>query len=469
MSAAGPSQHDAAASDGPRRAWPVRVLRRMARLAVERGSTAALAAAIPLGRWLTRRRVARGRERTLWGITPILTLPLKARADRALDLRSESLVLASYYIGGDFTWNISQLLARIGVKPPSGLAFHRLLLAAALLRYDIIHLFADRGILPSDQGYGIHPDELAALQRAGKRLYVFAYGADVRTRERTLALGAWNFCRDCTTPGRFCVCDETAGTRHIARTAASATALIALGDMPTYMPRARHLAYWPIDPARLASPHVPEQARSAERLLRIAHAPNHTHFKGTAYLEAAIARLQARGVPIELVRISGVPNAEVLRLFNDADLVADQLIGGAYGYAALEAMAQGRPVLTYVRSPDLVVAPEECPLLNATPDTLERTLEWCAANPDALARIGAQGRAWVARHHVIDAVAARFARLYIETAGLSPARNASLEALITAEQARSAAIAQVDGWHHPFMVTDWREPQATASPQGKAA
>ena len=33
----------------------------------------------------------------MWGVTPILTLPLLARCDRLLGLRSESLVFTTYY------------------------------------------------------------------------------------------------------------------------------------------------------------------------------------------------------------------------------------------------------------------------------------------------------------------------------------------------------------------------------------
>jgi hypothetical protein len=33
----------------------------------------------------------------MWGVTPILTLPLLARCDRLLRLRSDSLVFAVYY------------------------------------------------------------------------------------------------------------------------------------------------------------------------------------------------------------------------------------------------------------------------------------------------------------------------------------------------------------------------------------
>src|SRR5262249_53518113 len=40
--------------------------------------------------------------RTMWGVTPILTLPLLAKCDRLLGLRSESLVFTAYHTTNSF-------------------------------------------------------------------------------------------------------------------------------------------------------------------------------------------------------------------------------------------------------------------------------------------------------------------------------------------------------------------------------
>jgi hypothetical protein len=408
-----------------------------------------LAVCIRVGRRLGQRRLARGRPRTLWGTTPIITLSLKARADEALGFRSESVVFTTYYITQAFTWNLRYVVKAFNAWASATPAGYRCLLGLALLRYDIFHYFADRGILqPNGRRFGIEAAELDAIRAAGKSVYVFAYGADVRTQLATRALGNWNFCRDCDTPGRYCICDDTVGAQLMAETAQRATALISLGDMLTYMPGAHHLAYWPIDTVAVQ----PGSPPNLDGPLRIAHAPNHTHFKGTAYLEASIARLSAQGHAIELVRISGVPNTEVMRLFANCDVVADQFIGGAYGYAALEALACAKPVITYVRSRDLVLAPDECPFLNVTPDDLDALLIWCCGHREALRVIGRQGRAYVERHHAIPAVAGRLAALYHATAGLPPPINDRLTAYVDQETLRQANVAPVHGWQHPWLV-----------------
>jgi hypothetical protein len=293
----------------------------------------------------------------------------------------------------------------------------------------------------------VNPAELDLLRAAGKRVYLYAYGADVRRREETLALGKWNFCAECPEPERFCACTPE-NAPIMAAMASKATCAIALGDMLAYVPQARNMHYWPIDLARVppAAPPRPDGP------LRIAHAPNHTHFKGSHYLEAAIERLRAEGHVIDYMKVQGVPNTEVIRLFGEADLVADQFIGGAYGYTALEAMARGKPVMTYVRAPDLVEAVEECPLINVTPDTLEETLRWCLMNRAQLAAIGAQGTAYVRRWHTIDAVAERLGRMYVETADFPEATLRSIREARAAILAAREGVAQATGWKHPFLV-----------------
>ena len=75
-------------------------LRALPGLLLERASLAILQACIASARRTGDRRLAAGRGRTLWGITPILTLPLKSRCDQALGFKSETLVFTTYFISG---------------------------------------------------------------------------------------------------------------------------------------------------------------------------------------------------------------------------------------------------------------------------------------------------------------------------------------------------------------------------------
>lgn len=411
-------------------------------------SRVSLKFAVFLGPKLGAMRLRRGKVRTLWGVTPILTLPLKAKADRELGFQSASLVYVTYVTTSRFDINLSRPLA-LAHRYGLGLAFQRLVLAWALLRYDVFNFFADSGLLGSSARLQIDGNELSILKKAGKRLYVYAYGADVRTRQATIALGKWNFCVDCTEAPKYCTCRDAQAEEYILELQRHATSLVSLGDMLTYMPSARHINYWPLD-VNAVKARFPIEASGP---LRIAHAPNHTHFKGSKYLELAIERLKAQGHQIEYSMVQGVPNDRVMAVFADADVIADQFIGGAYGYTALEAMALGKPVLSYVRSAELVDAPEECPIINTTPDNLEKVLLWIIDNRERLRQIGEQGRRYVERWCTISAVAARLGKLYQDTADFPQEIVDQIQRAREREDVRRNSIPISTGWQHPFQVT----------------
>lgn len=378
-----------------------------------------------LGRQMTRRRLSKGHPRTLWGVTPLLTLPIKARCDRLLGMESDSLVLTTYYISSAFDINLSGITHFVNRYMTFALgAWCKLVLAWALLRYDFFHYFYDRGILPPaepeelDQqlAVGINEQELVFLERAGKQLYCFTYGADVRIRNITESLGKYNCCMDCPAPGLHCICSEAGARKNLDRIRQRARALLATTDNVNDVKGSRIFHYWALDLDMIRYIGVTR----TDGPLIIAHAPNHPHFKGTRFLEAAVAQLQAEGAAVELRMVTGVPNEKVLEIFAEADVIADQFITGGYGYTLLEGLARGKPVLCFLRDPSWIAAPEECPVIQTDPDKLVDTLRWCISHRHELPALGFQGRRYVERYYSIPAVSARLGALYLETANLPP-------------------------------------------------
>jgi hypothetical protein len=273
---------------------------------------------------------------------------------------------------------------------------------------------------------GLTESELKLLTRAGKRIYTYTYGADVRTRETTLALGKYNFCIDCPKPGLLCICTEEVGCKNIGLIAQYATEMLAMGDMCSYVPAHREIHFWPIDVESMRY----KGSNSHRKNLKIAHATNQPHFKGTSYLLDAIEDLKEEGFDIELVRIAGMSNADVLKLFEDVDLIAEQFIGGFHGYTALEAMALGKPVLSYIRHPSMLADAEMCPIINTTPDTIHEVLRGCATNQYDFEELGRRGREYVEKYYSVDAIAASLAQVYIETAGFPEFQNQRLRNIL---------------------------------------
>jgi hypothetical protein len=367
--------------------------------------------ALPVVRLLTRSTRTDVR-RSLWAGTPILTLPVKAKAERLLGVKADTLVFQTYYITSDFRFDLSRWNRGPGVWRSLGLPLLVLLWAAC--RYQRFHYFCDRGLLPGER-FEVREDELKFLRALGREVFFYTYGADVRTRKKTLALGEPNCCTTCPEPGRYCICDDELGSNLHTMRSRYATATFALGDMVHYTPGSRNdTHFWPIDLSkdggRRYEPRYPDPEATSP--VRVVHAPNHQGFKGTPCLVAAVKRLQERGLPVELRLVERVPNSEALEIYRGADVVFDQCLIGYHGYFALEAMAMGKPVVVFLRDP--VLAPDECPLVNVRPETVETVLEDLIRDRRRLHELGRRGRRYIERHYTVEAFAKRLGRALSE-------------------------------------------------------
>jgi hypothetical protein len=373
-----------------------------------------------------------GKLRSLWGVTPINLLQEMAEADRRLGNEADTVVFTSYYITSNFDVVLKTYEEAITSERANYWElFHNLVLVWALLRYDHFHLFNDRGLAVPTGGYGsnfgIMLREMELYRAAGKQIYAYAYGADHRMRQKTLASGRFNFCMECPDPGQFCICDDAAGERLLAEIGARATAVVATGLSMGLIPQARNLYYTVVDTDRLLPAAAPDT--SGSRPLRIGHFPNHGYFKGTKHLEQAVAELTAEGEPIELVMMSGVPQVEILARMATVDVLVDQLISGAFGLTAIEAMALGRPVVCHLRPGVAVAALDDCPVIRADPETIKDVLHLLLRERDKLPKIGAQSREYVVRHYSVDVLARRLASLYVDTAALSASHRSHWRAV----------------------------------------
>lgn len=125
------------------------------------------------------------------------------------------------------------------------------------------------------------------------------------------------------------------------------------------------------------------------------------------------------------VRFTGaIPHPEVLGWMRRADLFAWPGVREAFGVAYLEAQANGLPVVAFATTGvPVVVADGESGLLVPAFDvaTYRANLASLLASPRERARLGAGGRAKVAREHGLDAAAASLRAALLPLAGARPA------------------------------------------------
>lgn len=153
---------------------------------------------------------------------------------------------------------------------------------------------------------------------------------------------------------------------------------------------------------------VPPTDRSRPVIL---HAPSSRLRKGTEHVLAACDGLDA-----DLDLVEGLHHAEAFERYREADIVVDQLNAGWYGLLAIECMALGKPVVTFLHE-EAVRRTEEVfgvpvPIVRATTDDLRARLQPLVASAAERRRIGEASRVFAERVHDLDQVADRLLALY---------------------------------------------------------
>jgi hypothetical protein len=136
-----------------------------------------------------------------------------------------------------------------------------------------------------------------------------------------------------------------------------------------------------VDFETIPRPEVSLSPIRSGRAIRILHAPNHRFFKGTEFIQLAVDNLISRGFNVELEIIEETLNSEVLKKILGSDIVVDQVLLFGYTNFAIECMALGKPVicnLTNQSYRELMTRYSflgDCPIVSATPESLEESLE----------------------------------------------------------------------------------------------
>ena len=262
----------------------------------------------------------------------------------------------------------------LDLNRPDGLVARQLVQARAFARLapqtDVFHFYFGLTLLPKSVQFPL-------LRLLGKRSVMHFLGSDIRGKSAQEL--AW------------------AG-RAGARVVGSYDAVRWVPDAQVIPPGIDLAAIEPAPPSGRERPVV-------------LHAPSSRSRKGTEYVVAACERL---GVELEIVE--GLDHRAAFERYRAADIVVDQLNAGWYGVFAIEAMALGKPVVTFLHEEAVRRTEEafgvEVPIVSATKDTLADVLRTLVESPEERARVGAASRAYVERVHDAERVADRLLDLY---------------------------------------------------------
>ena len=240
-----------------------------------------------------------------------------------------------------------------------------------LPRYDVFHFYSSVTLVPASLQFRI----LHALGKRGLYQYL---GSDIRGKTR----------------------EQLAyGLRADAEIVSSYDAIRWVPHADVVLPGIEVSA---IEPA------IPSEERKRPVIL---HAPSSRRRKGTEIVVAA-----CEGLDADLKIVEGLTHDEAFEQYRDADIVVDQLNAGWYGVFAIECLALGKPVVTFLHDEAVRRTEEaygvEVPIRSTTKETLRETLRPLVADAALRRQLGEASRAYAERLHDIDAIAGQLVDIY---------------------------------------------------------
>ncbi len=143
----------------------------------------------------------------------------------------------------------------------------------------------------------------------------------------------------------------------------------------------------------------------------VLHAPSSRARKGTEHVIAACERLDC-----ELEIVEGLDHREAVDRNRREDIIVDQQNAPWYAVFAIESMALGKPVVTFLHEEAVRRTSEafgiDVPIVGATKETLRDVLRPLVESPDERRRVGAASRAYAEEVHDISRMTDRLLDLY---------------------------------------------------------
>ncbi len=353
------------------------------------------------------------RPRVAWGTTPIINLRYGSQAARLYGYKSDTIVYSVSRINkiSDFDyvidecWHPKTKVLKILRGLIGGLVSPYIVFLWGTLKYDIFHFYFDGGFLGR---FAVgHKLELPLLRLAGKKTIIVPYGCEARV-ESVARKYKYSFCMYCTGVNK--VCNEEKTRRYLKLFCKYADVILGCSDLVECLPRHDGIWQYPIELSEW--PPTPQSRDSGT--IRIVHAANHRRLKGTDFLVSAVEKLKAEGYPVDLTIVERMENREAKKIYEQADIIADQFIAGSFALFAIEGMALGKPVLCYLNDAWFPYHPEwtECPIVNTSPEDIREQIIRLMRDQKLRQELGRKGIDYVRKYHSSEAVGAELDKLY---------------------------------------------------------
>jgi len=347
-----------------------------------------------------------------------------SRAERALGLESELVV--NY--GTKFQYPADRVLGPVGRREMNFQSARFTAAASAPYDYDAFHYYFGRSLSVWDDLPDISPEHFEDLKKAkalGKTVVMTLQGCDARLAAESNKANDHTPCAQDACPA-FQICVDTLdGERRqlISDILPLCDRVFYLNpELGHFVPNGEFIPYANVDIGTIQL----SSDRPVRKRPRIVHAPSQDGIKGTPLILEALAAAAKRH-DFDLVLVRDKTHAEAMELYRDSDLAIDQALAGWYGGFAVELMAMGIPVMSYIRDSDLgYIAPQmaaELPILKLHPDHIDRDIDAAFARRDEWKKIGDSSRLFIEKWHNPATIAKWLQAVYVDpvgTPGFSP-------------------------------------------------
>ncbi|MBS2546857.1 hypothetical protein KGQ19_08240 [Catenulispora sp. NL8] len=262
----------------------------------------------------------------------------------------------------------------------------------------VTHVLSESGLAVFGRlNGGLLADDLPELRRAGIRSGLLFHGSDIRSPDRHIELYKFS-------PFRAPVSEEDQKLTEVLRGKTDEMAKWVaefdgpvfvstpdlIDDVPhaTWLPVVVDLEQWTEGTRAPLEREVPV----------VVHAPSRPFMKGSDLIEPTLRDLESRGL-IEYRRLEHIPQADLVGVVQDADIVLDHFVIGNYGVMTCQAMAAGRVSIANIDQRVRDRVPAEIPTIQADPDSLGEVIEGVLADRDKARAVAATGRAFVREFH----------------------------------------------------------------------
>lgn len=146
----------------------------------------------------------------------------------------------------------------------------------------------------------------------------------------------------------------------------------------------------------------------------VLHAPTSRANKGTSFIISAVKRLKSENFDLDLKICENISHEDLMKEYVCCDVFVDQVLGG-YGTAAIEAMAIGRPTISYLRDIHFNEEnfPGGIPIIRAHKDSIYEVLKETVEKKVEFPEIGLKSRKFVEKYHDISQLSKKLIELYI--------------------------------------------------------